>query len=234
MCNNLPTLLWLGQLAALEIHPWYSRIDPKPDTTLPADFFKSDEALDRSVLSYPDFMVIDLDPNIGSASKADGGPNLPNRDAWEMTVKAGLALKELLDSIGLKGHPKTSGKTGLHVYVPIKRIYDYQTVRLLCETIGRHLLELHPDIMTMEWKVAKRPAKIFFDHNQNVRGKTLVSIYSPRPVPGAPVSFPVTWKELEDGVYPSDFRIENIPGLLSERGDLWEGILNDRQSIGGY
>ncbi|MFI5385730.1 MAG: non-homologous end-joining DNA ligase, partial [Fimbriimonadales bacterium] len=234
MCNNLPTLLWLGQLGSLEIHPWYSRINPKPDTDLPSSFFESDEALDRSVLNYPDFMVVDLDPNIGSASKADGGLNLPNTAAWEKTVEAALPLKELLDSIGLKGYLKTSGKTGLHVYIPIKRVYDYPTVRLMCETIGRHLLQEIPDILTMEWKVAKRPAKVFFDHNQNVRGKTLVSIYSPRPIPGAPVSFPITWQELERGVYPSDFGIENVPELLAERGDLWEDILRHRQSIAGY
>jgi bifunctional non-homologous end joining protein LigD len=234
MCNNLATLLWLGQIAALEIHPWYSRVNPKPDTDLPTNFAPNEEALDASVLNYPDFMVVDLDPNIGSASKADGGENVPNRVAWEKTVEAALPLKELLDSIGLKGYLKTSGKTGLHVYIPIKRVYDYGTVRLMCETIGRHLLEQIPDILTMEWKVAKRPAKIFFDHNQNVRGKTLVSIYSPRPISGAPVSFPISWQELEKGLYPSDFRIDNVPGLLEERGDLWDEILKVRQTIGAY
>jgi bifunctional non-homologous end joining protein LigD len=234
MCNNLATLIWLGQIAALEIHPWYSRINPKPDTELPTDFSPNEESLDASVLNFPDFMVVDLDPNIGSASKADGGANVPNKTAWEETVKAALPLKELLDGIGLKGYLKTSGKTGLHVYIPIKRVYDYDSVRLLCETIGRHLLEQIPDILTMEWKVAKRPAKIFFDHNQNVRGKTLVSIYSPRPISGAPVSFPISWKELEDGLYPSDFRIDNVPKLLQERGDLWADILKNRQTIGGY
>jgi bifunctional non-homologous end joining protein LigD len=86
----------------------------------------------------------------------------------------------------------------------------------------------------MEWKVAKRPAKIFFDHNQNVRGKTLVSIYSPRPIPGAPVSFPISWQELEKGLYPTDFRLDNVPALLEERGDLWADILKVRQTIGGY
>lgn len=232
MCNNLPTLLWLGQLAALEIHPWYSRINPRPDTDLPTKFAESDATLDESVLNYPDFMVIDLDPNIRTGNEKEGEDPEPSRFAWEKTVEAAMPLKELLDGIGLKGYPKTSGKTGLHIYVPIKRVYDYQTVRLMCETIGRHLLEQIPEILTMEWKVAKRPAKIFFDHNQNVRGKTLVSIYSPRPVPGAPVSFPVSWKELSDGIYPSDFRIDNAPALLKERGDLWADILEVRQSIG--
>jgi bifunctional non-homologous end joining protein LigD len=234
MCNNLATLLWLGQIAALEIHPWYSRVDPSPDTKLPTNFSETDETLDESVLSYPDFMVVDLDPNIRTGNEKEGEDPEPSRLAWEKTVEAALPLKELLDSIGLKGYLKTSGKTGLHVYIPIRRVYDYSSVRLMCETIGRHLLEQIPDVLTMEWKVAKRPAKIFFDHNQNVRGKTLVSIYSPRPIPGAPVSFPVTWQELQNGIYPSDFRIDNVPDLLEERGDLWGDILKVRQTIGAY
>ncbi|HWA83572.1 MAG TPA: non-homologous end-joining DNA ligase, partial [Fimbriimonadaceae bacterium] len=232
LCNNLPTLLWLGQLAALEIHPWYSRIEPKPDTDLPTNFAESDDTLDESVLNYPDFMVIDLDPNIRTGNEKEGEDPEPSRFAWEKTIEAALPLKELLDGIGLRGYPKTSGKTGLHVYVPIKRVYDYKTVRLMCETIGRHLLEQIPEVLTMEWKVSKRPAKIFFDHNQNVRGKTLVSVYSPRPVPGAPVSFPVSWDELERGIYPADFRIDNVPEILKERGDAWADILASRQSIG--
>lgn len=234
LINNLATLLWLGQMAALEIHPWYSRVHPNPDTKLPTDFSTSEDTLNESVLSYPDFMVVDLDPNIRTGNEKDGEDPEPNRKAWEETVKAALPLKELLDALGLKGYLKTSGKTGLHVYIPIKRVYDYQSVRLMCETIGRHLLEQIPDVLTMEWKVAKRPAKIFFDHNQNVRGKTLISIYSPRPIPGAPVSFPITWQELEKGLYPSDFRIDNVPDLLAERGDLWADILKQKQTIAGY
>lgn len=234
MCNNLPTLLWLGQIAALEIHPWYSRINPNPDTKLPTNFSENETTLNESVLTYPDFMVVDLDPNIRTGNEKDGEDPEPNRLAWEKTVEAALPLKELLDSIGLKGFLKTSGKTGLHIYIPIRRVYDYSSVRLMCETIGRHLLEQIPEILTMEWKVAKRPAKIFFDHNQNVRGKTLVSIYSPRPIPGAPVSFPISWQELEKGLYPADFRIDNVPELLAERGDLWADIFKVRQTIGAY
>lgn len=233
LCNNLPSLLWLAQMATLEIHPWYSRVNPGPDTKFPTDFSSGEEALDASVLNYPDFMVIDLDPNIRTGNEKEGDDPEPNRPAWDMTVEAALVLKEVMDGIGLQGFLKTSGKTGLHVYVPIKRVYDFQTVRLLCETIGRHMLELAPKIITMEWKVAKRPEKIFFDHNQNVRGKTLVGLYSPRPIPGAPVSFPITWKELTS-IYPSDFRIDNVPDILADRGDLWEDIFEHRQTIAGY
>lgn len=233
LCDNLATLLWLGQIAALEIHPWYSRVDPNPDTKLPTDFVGSRDSLDASVLNYPDFMVIDLDPNIRSGHEKPGEDPEPNPLAWRKTVEAALHLRPLLDSIGLTAYLKTSGKTGLHAYVPLKRVYDYDTVKGLCETIGRHLLEQIPELLTMEWTVAKRPAKIFFDHNQNVRGKTLVSIYSPRPIFGAPVSFPVTWRELEDGAKPMDFTIANVPDLLAERGDLWADILQHRQAIAG-
>ncbi len=233
LCNNLPTLLWLGQIAALEIHPWYSRINPSPDTKLATDFCTDRKSVDASALNYPDFMVVDLDPNIRTGNEKEGEDPEPNKAAWDKTVEAALHLKPLLDSIGLKGYLKTSGKTGLHVYIPVKRVYDYDTIKAMAETIGRHLLELIPDILTMEWSVAKRPAKIFFDHNQNVRGKTLVSIYSPRPIPGAPVSFPISWNELES-IYPADFRVDNAPSLLEERGDLWHDIFEKRQTIAGY
>ena len=87
-----------------------------------------------------------------------------------------------------------------------------------------------PDKVTMEWQVAKRPEKIFFDHNQNVRGKTLVSIFSPRPVPGAPVSFPIDWSQLGK-VYPMEYTIETAPGFLAKSGDKWHDILDRRHDL---
>ena len=91
---------------------------------------------------------------------------------------------------------KTSGKTGLHVFVPIRRTIDFDAARQVSELVGRHLMRLHPKDITMEWSVPKRTGKIFMDYNMNVRGKTLNVAYSPRGEPGAPVSMPLTWEEL--------------------------------------
>ncbi len=221
MCNNLATLMWFGQMAALEIHPWYSRISQEPDAHELGLDFTTDEALDESVLSYPDFVVFDLDPSF---------PKLPVAEWWEPTVKVGRALRELLTNLGLRSYPKTSGKTGLHIYVPLRRDHTYAELRALAEGLGRHLMNDRSLQVTMEWKTAKRPDGIFFDHNQNVRGKTLAAPYSPRPVSGAPVSMPLRWEELE-GIHPSDFHMNNVPSFLADRGDAWADLLADHQTL---
>jgi bifunctional non-homologous end joining protein LigD len=127
---------------------------------------------------------------------------------------------------------KTTGRTGLHVYSPILRKFDYDVVRATAETIGRHLLRQHPKEITMDWAVSKRSGKVFFDHNQNARGKTLASLYSPRPSPQAAVSMPVRWEELTDDLYPTDFTILNVPDLLQARDDLWANILDAKRDLG--
>ncbi len=231
MVNNLPTLMWLSQISVLEIHPWYSRANPEPDATgLPLDTATSEDTLDASVLSYPDFMVIDLDPNIRSGKEQEGDEPELNEKAFKMTVEAAVGLKEMLDNLKLTGYLKTSGKTGLHVYIPIERNLTFSVVRPLCETLGRHLMQIMPDVITMEWAVKKRPEKIFFDHNQNVRGKTLVSVFSPRPAPGAPVSFPIDWSQLKT-VYPMQYTIKSTPAALAKAGDRWRDILARKQDL---
>ncbi len=233
VCNNLPTLLWLGQIADLELHTWYSRVSPDPDGHhLSTQFSGSQKNIDNSLLSYPDFIVFDLDPYIYSGREAAGEEPELNRKAFARTREVALWLKDMLDSLSLSSFVKTSGRTGLHVYVPILRTLDYRAVRSASETIGRFLLRQHPRQITMDWTVEKRAGKVFFDHNQNARGKTLASIYSPRPLPAAPVSMPLRWDELSD-VYPSDFTILSAPDLLAERGDLWAGILDAKHDLEG-
>ncbi len=231
MVNNLPTLMWLAQVATLEIHPWYSRVDPEPDARdLPTVSSGSEEALDASVLNYPDFMVVDLDPNVHSGKEKPGAEPEVNEAGFKMAVEAALGFKQVLDDMKLTGYLKTSGKTGLHVYIPIARNLTYDVVRPLCEVFGRHLMQNMPDIITMEWVVSKRPNKIFFDHNQNVRGKTLVSIFSPRPVPGAPVSIPIEWSQLKN-VYPMQHTLHSVPASLAKVGDRWRDILERKQDL---
>jgi bifunctional non-homologous end joining protein LigD len=231
MCNNLPTLLWLGQLADIELHTWYSRIGPEPDAyQLPETYAGSEANIDASRLNFPDFIVFDLDPYIYSGKEAKGAEPELNRKAFLKTCDVALWLKELLDSLSLSSFVKTTGRTGLHVYVPIIRQFDYDSVRAACETIGRFLLRAHPKDITMEWSVAKRSGKVFFDHNQNVRGKTLASLYSPRPSPEAAVSMPVKWDEIKD-IYPTDYTILTAPDHLKRRGDLWKEILQHKHDL---
>ena len=233
ICNNLPTLLWLGQLADLELHTWYSRVSAEPDGHhLATDFTGSREQIDSSLLNYPDFIVFDLDPYIYSGREAKGDEPELNRKAFAKTCQVALWLKDVLDSLSLSSFVKTTGKTGLHIFVPILRQLDYGAVRAACETIGRFLLQAHPREVTMEWTLEKRPGKVFFDHNQNVRGKTLASIYSPRAMPEAAVSMPLRWDELGD-VYPTDFTILTAPERLAQVGDLWAGMLDAKHDIAG-
>jgi len=231
VCNNLATLLWLGQLADIELHTWYSRISPEPDGHhLPATFAGSGKKIDASLLNYPDFMVFDLDPYIYSGQEKKGAEPELNRKAFLKTCDVALWLKDLLDSLSLSSFVKTTGKTGLHIYVPVLRQFDYDTVRSACETLGRFLVQQHPRDITMEWAVEKRAGKVFFDHNQNARGKTLASIYSPRPSPQAAVSMPVRWDEIKQ-VYPPDFTILNGHERVAETGDLWANILGAKHDL---
>ena len=231
ICNNLPTLLWLGQIADLELHTWYSRVSPEPDGHHLSDRFSgSAKNIDSSLLNFPDFIVFDLDPYIYSGREAAGDEPELNRKAFARTCEVALWLKELLDSLSLSSFVKTSGRTGLHVYVPILRQLDYDAVRSASATIGQFLLRQHPREITMDWAVKKRAGKVFFDHNQNARGKTLASVYSPRPLPEAAVSMPLRWDEL-GSVYPSDFTILSAPDRLAKVGDLWDGILEAKHDL---
>ena len=232
-CNNLPTLLWLGQLADLELHTWYSRVSPEPDGDhLSTRFTGSEENIEASLLNYPDFIVFDLDPYIYSGREAKGAEPELNHRAFEKTRQVARWLKEVLDSLSLSSFVKTTGRTGLHIYAPILRQIDYDAVRSAAQTIGLFLLRQHPRDITMDWSVEKRTGKVFFDHNQNSRGKTLASLYSPRPSPNAAVSMPVRWDELDD-VYPSDFTILTAPERLAHVGDLWADILQAKADVRG-
>ena len=112
---------------------------------------------------------------------------------------------------------KTSGKTGLHVFVPIERTLTFDAARQICEAIGRHLMAQHPQDITMDWAVKKRTGKIFMDYNMNVRAKTLNVAYSPRGAPGAPMSMPLTWDELKKA-HPLDYRLHNVIDRLRGAG----------------
>ncbi len=231
LANNLPTLIWLAQLADLEIHAWMARTNREPDARSLTDTFAgSEENLESSVLNYPDFMVFDLDPYIYAGHEKKGEEPALNRRAFEKTREVAFDLKALLEQLRLSSFVKTTGKTGLHIYVPVVRQYNYDQIRAAADVVGRYLMQQRPDDITMEWAVVKRPGKIFFDHNQNTRGKTLAAEYSLRPSASAAVSAPVTWDELKH-VYPTDFDIDTEPERLARVGDLWANILDAKQDL---
>jgi bifunctional non-homologous end joining protein LigD len=231
LCNNLPTLLWLAQLGTLEFHVWHSRAKLGPDSEgRGTDYASSAEALDSSVLDCPDYLVFDLDPYIYSGKEAPGDEPELNTLAFEKGKEVAFRLRELLAGMSLEAIVKTSGKTGLHVFVPIRRSLGFDKAREVCELVGRHLMRGHAKDITMEWSVPKRTGKIFLDYNMNARGKTLNVAYSPRGVAGAPVSMPLTWEDLAKA-HPLDFRISNVAERLALTGDAWRDALKHKQNL---
>ena len=231
LCNNLATLLWLAQSGTLEFHVWHSRAKAGPDTTAQAeDYASSLEALESSVLNYPDYVVFDIDPYIYSGKEKAGDEPELNTVAFEKGKEVAFRLRDVLGDMSLEPIVKTSGKTGLHVFVPINRTIDFDAARKVSELVGRHLMSRYPGDITMEWSVPKRTGKIFMDYNMNVRGKTLNVAYSPRGAAGAPVSMPLTWDELQNA-HPLDFRLTNAAQRLAETGDRWREALTRKQSL---
>jgi bifunctional non-homologous end joining protein LigD len=232
LCQNLPTLLWLAQSGTLEFHVWHSRARGGDDTKQQTkDYDSSLEALESSVLNYPDYVLFDIDPYIYSGKEKKGDEPELNTVAFEKGKEVAFWLRELLHGMKLEPIVKTSGKTGLHVFVPIKRTIDFDAARHVSELVGRHLVRQHPADVTVEWSIPKRTGKIFMDYNMNVRGKTLNVAYSPRGVAGAPVSMPLTWDELA-GAHPLDFRITNAAERLAQTGDRWSEALEEKQDLG--
>jgi bifunctional non-homologous end joining protein LigD len=231
LANNLPTLLWLGQNGTLEFHVMHSRASVGPDcVSQGTDYGSSLEALKDSVLNYPDYLVFDIDPYIYSGLEAKGAEPELNARGFTVGRRVAFWLRALLREMSLDALVKTSGKTGLHVFVPIERTVTFDAARHICETVGRHLMKMHPKEITMDWAVEKRTGRIFIDYNMNVRGKTLNVAYSPRGVPGAPISMPLTWEELE-AAEVMDFTINSAPARLEKTGDRWQDALSKKFSL---
>jgi bifunctional non-homologous end joining protein LigD len=231
VCNNVPTLLWLAHVGCLELHPWHSRAKPGPDAKNAGDDYGSSLAsLEDSALNRPDYIVLDIDPYIYSGSERAGAQPEFNLAAFEKGKEVAFIVKRLLDDMRLTSLVKTSGKTGLHVLIPIARTLTYSASRAFADTLGRHVTREHPDLITMDQKVGKRTGKIFFDANMNARVKTLAAPYSVRGVPGAPVAMPVKWSELER-VTPLDFTMGNAAEIVGRRGDLWREFFREQQDL---
>jgi bifunctional non-homologous end joining protein LigD len=141
-----------------------------------------------------------------------------------------VALREILESLGLSSFVKTSGATGLHIYVPIIRNLDYSVVRAAANTVCMELLSRRPKEVTMEWATERRTGKVFLDANQNARHKNLAVAYSPRAKPGWPVSYPLPWDEVGK-VHAPHFTLDNVPDLVAKDGDAWAHIYNAKQDL---
>jgi bifunctional non-homologous end joining protein LigD len=231
ICENLPTLLFLAQMGGLELHPWFSRVEPAPDARGRSRTFSGSEAnLEKSVLNFPDFVIFDLDPYLYSGHEAKGEEPELHRKAFKRTRDLALRLRDMLGRLGLEIFVKTSGRTGLHLYLPIVRKFDYDAARSIAETIGRYALQQWPEEITLEWSVPRRTGKIFFDYNQNSRGKSLASIFCPRRHPLGTISMPVSWERLEE-IYPTDFTLRTVPDLLEQDADPWADILSAKQDL---
>jgi bifunctional non-homologous end joining protein LigD len=165
----------------------------------------------------PDYLHFDLDP-----CKA----------AWEQVVETGLVLHDVLKGLKMPTLVKTSGSKGLHVYVPIQRGPTQKQVWTIAKALAWELAGQHPDLITAEYRVAKRPrGRVLVDYNQNALGRTLASIYSVRPTRHASVSTPVTWEELEAGARIEDFTLRNVPARVKRLGDLWKPLLSPKGRV---
>lgn len=170
----------------------------------------------RGSLDSPDWAVLDLDP--------DESP-------FSQVVKVARTLGKVLRGIGLRPYLKTSGASGLHIYVPLEPGYTYDHAVRFCEAIARHVAQQHGDIATVERVVSRREGKVYIDFLQNRRGQTVVPPYVVRPVPGASVSAPLDWDELDSELHPSQFTLKTILPRLARLGDLFRGTLHDPQSL---
>jgi bifunctional non-homologous end joining protein LigD len=168
-------------------------------------------------LDRPNFVLFDLDPS----------PDVGFRE----TVQVALLVKEALDALGLESFPKTSGADGMHVLVPIQRRHSYDDTRQFAEIIARALASTHRDLVTTEWTRSKRRG-VLIDANQNGEGKTIASVYSVRPKEGAPVSTPLRWEEVDESLDPAAFTMDVVRERISKQGDLYEGVLKVKQSLG--
>ncbi len=165
----------------------------------------------------PDWVMFDLDPS------EDVG--------FGEVIDVALLVKQTLDLVGLESFPKTSGSRGIHVLVPIARRHGYDETRAFASVVATALARTHPGLVTTEWTKRKRRG-VLVDANQNGPGKTTASVYSVRPRSGAPVSTPLSWDEVREGLDPAAFTFDAVRERVAQHGDLFARVLTLRQSLG--
>jgi bifunctional non-homologous end joining protein LigD len=165
----------------------------------------------------PDVMIFDLDPSDDDVARLR---------------KGALALRRLLDSLGLESWVKTSGSKGYHIAVPLEAKHDYGTVATFAHAVGRLMIERDPKSFTGEFYKKDRAGKIFMDTGRNEYSATFAATYAVRPRAGAPVSAPITWDELKSGRFgPTALTLKNVPKRVAKLGDVWAELLKTKQKL---
>jgi bifunctional non-homologous end joining protein LigD len=159
----------------------------------------------------PDWCIIDLDP--------DG-------NTFQQVIETAQVTKQVLDSIGLSSYPKTSGSTGLHIYIPLGARYSYEQSKEFARKIAKLVHAELPRYTSIERRTEDRRGKLYVDFLQNRPQASVAAPYSLRPKPGAPVSMPLVWEEVKKGLRVLDFTIKNAPDRIEETGDLFKGVLS--------
>lgn len=168
-------------------------------------------------LDKPDYLMLDLDPK---------------EAPWKNVLEVALVVKEVFDELGLPSFPKTSGSSGIHLYLPLKPKHDYGKIATVAHALTDEVARRAPKIATTQRSLAKRQKQqVYVDAMQNARGKTIAAAYSARAKPGATVSMPLSWKQVEQGVKISDFTIKNVPDLVEKKGDAWKYFFEARQEL---
>ena len=163
-------------------------------------------------IDFPDYLVLDLDPS--------------EKNSFDDVIETAKVAKTIMDKAKIKGYCKTSGSSGIHIYIPTGAKYSFEQVKNFGHVLMQKVQEELPEITTLERSLQKRDKnKIYLDYLQNRRGQTLASVYSLRPKNGAPVSMPIEWNELKTGLKPTDFNIENALERVKKNGDLFKPVL---------
>lgn len=161
-------------------------------------------------LQKPDYLVIDLDPG---------------QNTYDEVVEVALATKEVLDKAGVPAFAKTSGATGMHIFVPLEAVYEFDQARQFAHAVAQQVHKKLPKLTSLERSPKERRNKVYLDFLQNSIGQTIASVYTVRPRPGATVSAPLLWEEVKPGLSPLDFTIKNIPARIQQTGDVFSGVL---------
>jgi bifunctional non-homologous end joining protein LigD len=195
--RDMPGLIGLAQLGTLEIHVWGCRSDK---------------------VERPDFMVFDLDPDVGLG--------------WDKVALAAFDVRRRLNDLGLESFVKTTGGQGLHVCVPVERTLNWDDFKAWSKAFADKLAHDEPKLYTSNMAKSARCGKIFVDYLRNGRNATFICAYSPRAREGAPVSVPISWEELAKGIDPADYTIQTVPARLAKlKQDPWEGIYDVKQRL---
>lgn len=165
----------------------------------------------------PTYLIIDIDPS--------------DKNSFDQVVTVAQAVQEVLNRAGAISYCKTSGASGLHVYVPLNARYTYEVAREFAHIVATLVQEQLPDLTSLERNLRKRGNKIYVDYLQNSKGQTLASAYSLRPVPDASVSTPLVWKEVKHGLHPSQFTIHNIEDRVKKLGDVFYMVLKKGNNL---